>query len=50
MDFQWSSDIAEGQKTTRALHKSDSAGKGENQFVSRQIGLFVTEGQSRGLK
>lgn len=49
-DFPWSSDIAEGHRTTRALHKSDGAGKGDNQFVSRQIGLFVTEGQSCDLK
>lgn len=48
--FHGGSDIAEGHRTTRALHKSDGAGKGENQFVSRQIGLFVTEGQSCDLK
>lgn len=49
VDFPWSSDTAEGHKTNTiwALHKS---GKGENQFVSRQIGFFVTQGQSCGLK
>lgn len=50
LDFPWSSDIAERHKTNRALLKSEGAGEGENQFVSRQIGLFVTEGQSCALK
>lgn len=40
MDFLWSSVIAKGHKTNRALHKSDGAGEGENQFVSRQIGFL----------
>lgn len=32
VDFPWSSDVAEGHKTSRALHKSEGAGEGENQF------------------
>lgn len=41
VDFPWSSDIAEGHKTNRALIKSVGADEGENQFVSRQIGFFL---------